>query len=363
MAPVLRKRKSVEAVKPNGASPKAAVKATPKPKRKAAEDSSPVSLKKQKATKKTAVEKKTPKEEPKKSKKAEETIEVEPEVASEPEEQDDEKLQVLAVDLDPEEEEETKEETFQPGQDVGKIPKVSKEVQKAAQASTDGSGVVYIGRIPHGFYEHEMKQYLSQFGTILKLRLARNKKTGASKHFAFVEFTEASTAEIVAKTMDNYLLFGHILKCKTVAKEQLHDDLWKGANRRFKRVPWNKMAGKQLEKPLTESAWANKLAKERSSRTKKAAKLKEIGYEFEAPELKEVPAPVAIENGDKEDTAIEAAPEPEKEEKAVEEAEKPAEVEEPEAEVEVEAPKRATRSSKVSKAKATKSAKTKKAKA
>lgn len=32
----------------------------------------------------------------------------------------------------------------------------------------------------------------------------------------------------------NYLLFGHILKCSVVPKAQVHDDLFKGGNKRFK---------------------------------------------------------------------------------------------------------------------------------
>lgn len=75
-------------------------------------------------------------------------------------------------------------------------------------------GVIYLGRIPHGFYEEQMKEYFSQFGEITRLRLSRNKKTGRSKHFAFLEFKNAEVAKIVADTMDNYLLFGHLLKCK-----------------------------------------------------------------------------------------------------------------------------------------------------
>ncbi|KAL7793918.1 hypothetical protein V8C43DRAFT_280687 [Trichoderma afarasin] len=324
MARVLRNRavaspKTTDAVKPDS---------TPKGKRKAAEESSPVVLKKQKSAKKEDVETKvakspkTKKEETKKEEKKQDVIDMEEDSESEGQE-DEGNLQALAVNIDPEEEAPVNDEEFQPGQDVGKIPKVSKDVQKSIKASKEEPGVVYIGRIPHGFYEYEMKQYLSQFGPISRLRLSRNKKTGASKHFAFVEFNEASTAEIVSKTMDNYLLFGHILKCKVLSKDQVHDDLFKGANRRFKKVPWNKMAGIQLEKPLTESAWEAKVAKERGNRAKKAAKLKELGYEFEAPELKKVPAPIAaaIENGE-EVKAIEAAPEvaPE-EEKPAEETE------------------------------------------
>lgn len=251
----------------------------------------------------------------------EDVIEMDDDPDSEGQEGED-NLQVLAVNIDPEEENAVAQEEFQPGQDVGKIPKVSKDVQKSIKASKEEPGVIYIGRIPHGFYEFEMKQYLSQFGPISRLRLSRNKKTGASKHFAFVEFAEASTAEIVAKTMDNYLLFGHILKCKILSKDQVHEDLFKGANRRFKKVPWNKMAGLQLTKPQTESAWEAKVARERNNRAKKAAKLQALGYSYEAPALKDVPAPApaAIENGE-ETKAIEAAPEAVAEEKPAEETE------------------------------------------
>ena len=37
-------------------------------------------------------------------------------------------------------------------------------------------GVVYIGHIPHGFYETEMKAYFTQFGAVKKVKLARSKK-------------------------------------------------------------------------------------------------------------------------------------------------------------------------------------------
>ncbi|KAH6603949.1 ribosomal biogenesis gar2 [Trichoderma cornu-damae] len=364
MAPVLRKRKAPN----NNGATKTADKAS-KGKRKAAEQSSPVSQKKQKPTKKpVTIETKAPKSQKAKAKegKKEDVIEedvIEMEEDSDSDGQgDEENLQVLAANIDPEEEKGVSGEEFKPGQDVGKIPKVSKDVQKSIKASKEEPGVIYIGRIPHGFYEHEMKQYLSQFGPISRLRLSRNKKTGASKHFAFVEFAEASTAEIVAKTMDNYLLFGHILKCKILSKDQVHGDLFKGANRRFKKVPWNKMAGIQLEKPLTESAWETKVARERGNRAKKASKLKELGYDFEAPELKDVPAPAAIENGD-EVKAIDAAPEVEA---APEEGKPDEEAKEAESAEKSSTPGKAKSGSvpkKATKAKVAKSTKSRKAKA
>ena len=118
------------------------------------------------------------------------------------------------------------------------------------------------------------------------MRLSRNKKTGASKHYAFIEFKSAEVAKIVAETMDNYLLFGHILKCKLVPSEQVHDDLWKGANKRYKVIPWNKIQGGKLKTPSSAEEWDLRVEQEKEKRASKAQKLKELGYEFEVPELK-----------------------------------------------------------------------------
>jgi len=174
------------------------------------------------------------------------------------------------------------------GQEVPKLTKSQKKkLKKGTQSGTsDKPGVVYIGRVPHGFYEHEMREYFKQFGTILKLRLSRNRKTGASKHFAFVQFESATVADIVAKTMDNYLLFGHILKVKVIPDEQVPADVFKGANKRFKKVPWNQIEGRKLKQGATEEVWGKRIEAEEKKRLEKAEKLQKIGYEFDAPKIK-----------------------------------------------------------------------------
>lgn len=139
-----------------------------------------------------------------------------------------------------------------------------------------------------------MRAYFSQFGDITRLRLSRNRITGRSKHYAFIEFRSASVAKIVAETMDNYLMYGHILKCKFVPPEQLHPEIWKGANRRFKKTPWNRIEKKRLERGKTREQWSKSIEQEQKRRRAKAEKLKALGYEFELPQLKsvkEVPVP------------------------------------------------------------------------
>ena len=131
-----------------------------------------------------------------------------------------------------------------------------------------------------------MREYFSQFGTITKLRLSRNRVTGASKHFAFIEFESDGVAKIVANTMDNYLMFGHILKCKHAPQENLHPALWKGANKRFRKVPYTMLQKRALEAPKTAEQWETKNAKEQKKREQKAEKMKELGYEMKLPKLK-----------------------------------------------------------------------------
>lgn len=180
---------------------------------------------------------------------------------------------------------------FQQGQKIPRLPEAettTKKLQDVKNGADEGPGVVYVGRIPHGFYEHEMREYFSQFGDISRLRLSRSHKSGASRHYAFIEFASAGVAKIVANTMDNYLMFGHILKCKVVAKEQVHESLWKGANKRFKAVPWNKIEGRKFEMGLGREQWAGRIEGERKRRASKHENTKAIGYEFEAGELKGV---------------------------------------------------------------------------
>ncbi|KAF7905150.1 uncharacterized protein EAF01_005671 [Botrytis porri] len=237
----------------------------------------------------------------------------EPVEESEEEEEEDDQTEALlkGFESDNDGEENAKEGGLEPGQEVpNALEKLSKKQKKAIkkaaeEAANDLPGVVYIGRIPHGFYEAEMKAYFSQFGDILKIRLSRNRRTGASKHYAWIQFASRGVAEIVAKTMDNYLLFNHILKVKLVPDEQLPEDLFKGANRRFKKVPWNKIEGRRLEQGAGEEQWEKRREKAEKKREIAAEKLKQIGYEYEAPKIKSAKGvskkPVKeIENGEDE---------------------------------------------------------------
>lgn len=57
-----------------------------------------------------------------------------------------------------------------------------------------------------------MTEYFKQFGVVTNVRVIRSKRTGNSKGFAFVEFKEPSVGQIVAETMNNYLMGKRLIK-------------------------------------------------------------------------------------------------------------------------------------------------------
>ncbi|XP_028993464.1 MKI67 FHA domain-interacting nucleolar phosphoprotein [Betta splendens] len=115
-----------------------------------------------------------------------------------------------------------------------------KKVQEAKKKNTNvgdrlSPGVVYVGHLPLGLFEPDLKTYFEQFGKVLRLRLSRSKKTGGSKGYAFVEFECDEVAKIVAETMNNYLMGERLLKCHIMAPENVHEKLFVGSQAHFKK--------------------------------------------------------------------------------------------------------------------------------
>lgn len=152
-------------------------------------------------------------------------------------------------------------------------------------------GVVYLGHLPHGFYEKEMRGYFSQFGEITRLRLSRSRKSARSRGYAFIEFASADVAKITAEAMDGYLMFGRALVAKYVSPDRVHEKTWLGADKTFRRIPW---AAMERERNLR----AAKIPKKLKARTGGIAKalhtkqerLKKLGIDYKFPTFQEAPA-------------------------------------------------------------------------
>jgi len=107
--------------------------------------------------------------------------------------------------------------------------------------SDDSTGIIYIGHLPKGFNEKELKGFFNQFGEVSKLRVSRSKKTARSKGYAFLEFKGEhkgegqKIAQIATKAMHNYMIFGRQLDVHVV--EEAHREMFKDGNRDWSFIP------------------------------------------------------------------------------------------------------------------------------
>ncbi|KAM3916810.1 MKI67 FHA domain-interacting nucleolar phosphoprotein [Leptodactylus fuscus] len=153
-------------------------------------------------------------------------------------------------------------------------------IRKKPKAEALTPGVLYIGHIPRGLFEPQLKEYFGQFGTVTRLRLSRSKKTGGSKGYAFVEFESDDVAKIVAETMNNYLFCERLLKCEFLPPEKVHPKLFIGCDTIFRKPSqpavrrYNMKRTEEQERKMT----GKLLEKEKKLRKRLAEK--GIDYEF-----------------------------------------------------------------------------------
>ncbi|CAE6417727.1 unnamed protein product [Rhizoctonia solani] len=218
------------------------------------------------------------------------SLEPEPEEEqSEEEEGDEEEAHIQGFSTDEDSSDDEGDEAPElPGIDLAKLPTVAKDdvtvkrrLDKAKKELAKDRGVLFLGQIPHGFYEDEMRAYFSQFGDVTRLRLSRNKKTGRSKHYGFIEFDSASVAQIVSETMDNYLLMGNIFQCKVIPKEQVHPELWVGANRKWRTIPRDRIFRVQHNKPRTDEQRKRVERKLLKKQEDRQAKIRAAGIDYD----------------------------------------------------------------------------------
>jgi nucleolar protein 15 len=174
------------------------------------------------------------------------------------EEQDDEE-----ESDEPQEEKKSRNTKTSESHEVKKLP--TKDVAESKKTKKTKKGVIYIGRLPEGFEEDELKKYFNQFGDITNVRLPRNKKTGRSKHYAFVEFENVGDAKVAQETMNNYLLLNHQLKVNLVDEE-------------FKSSKKFKKAYFKIEKPKKDIKTLNENANRKKEDRKRL--LKKAGFNF-----------------------------------------------------------------------------------
>lgn len=168
-----------------------------------------------------------------------------------------------------------------PNEDAEFQKKVQQVKKSRKTVPTLNPGVIYVGHIPRGLFEPQLRSYFQQFGTILRLRLSRSKKTGGSKGYAFIEFDCDEVAKIVAETMNNYLMGERLIKCHVIPPEKVHERLFVGCNRQFRRP--SMPAVSRYNRKHSEEKLENTKKKLLSKESKLRKRLAEKGIEYDFP--------------------------------------------------------------------------------
>eukprot|EP00927_Polykrikos_kofoidii_P072593 TRINITY_DN68697_c0_g1_i1.p1 TRINITY_DN68697_c0_g1~~TRINITY_DN68697_c0_g1_i1.p1 ORF type:complete len:352 (-),score=85.07 TRINITY_DN68697_c0_g1_i1:51-1106(-) len=165
---------------------------------------------------------------------------------------------------------------------------------------TEPRGVVYLGHIPEGFAEPQIKVFFAQFGTVTRYRMARSKRNGHPKGYGFIEFEDESVAKIVADTMNKYLLFEKQLVCHVVPPEKQHRWLFRGWKRKtFNKAPARLVKARKIynDRPFTltsdgtgmSEVTERQVGKRNNKEKKLRLALKELGVDYDPDEAREGP--------------------------------------------------------------------------
>lgn len=102
------------------------------------------------------------------------------------------------------------------------------------------NAVVYLGHLPYGFQEEQLKSYFGQYGDVLGVKVARSKKTARSKGYAFVQFRYPEVASVVSDTMNGYLLLGKVIVSHVLNADQKNPFVF-GSSRQYKFINWKRL--------------------------------------------------------------------------------------------------------------------------
>ena len=71
---------------------------------------------------------------------------------------------------------------------------------------------IYVGNLPYGVTEEELRTAFSEFGEISTVNVITDKFTGQSKGFAFVEMPNNSEADRAIKALNDNMMKGRKIK-------------------------------------------------------------------------------------------------------------------------------------------------------
>ena len=135
--------------------------------------------------------------------------------------------------------------------------------------------------LPHGLYEKQLLGFFAQFGRVSRVRVARSKRTARAKGYAYVEFAHSGVAEVAAGAMDGHLLLKQALSVRCLPRSEVHPELFRGAERAFRAIPWGKIEAARHNAPRTPDAHAKRAKRAASRDAARRRKLAAAGIAYE----------------------------------------------------------------------------------
>lgn len=71
---------------------------------------------------------------------------------------------------------------------------------------------IYVGQLPYNVSEEELKDLFTQYGEIASLNLIKDRFSGRSKGFAFVDMPNNSEADTAIKALNKSMFKGREIK-------------------------------------------------------------------------------------------------------------------------------------------------------
>ncbi len=113
------------------------------------------------------------------------------------------------------------------------------------------------------------------------MRLSRNKKDARSKGYAFIEFKYPEVSAIAADAMNGYFLFKQKLVSRVLKQSEVHPTLFKGANKKMKSIPWNKLEADRHNKDRTPEEHAKRVSRVLRKDQRRREQIAKAGIDYE----------------------------------------------------------------------------------
>ncbi|CAD8119787.1 unnamed protein product [Paramecium sonneborni] len=169
-----------------------------------------------------------------------------------------------------------------------KDQKIKTKINRLEQQTQERqNGIIYVGHLPYGFVEEGLKEYFTQFGDVIGVKLFRSKKTNRAQGYGFIKFADKEVAPIAAQAMNGYLMNGKKLIVNVLSEEHPDPFKYKHGNQKLFFINWSEKAVEDSNKEKSNEQIVKEVQKLLENEEKKRQKLKELGIIYTYPGFKE----------------------------------------------------------------------------